>query len=148
MSERKVDRVGMRFGAGLSAILLVLAFAADLQVMVPIIGVALGIGAAFGPSNSPLSMIYKGLKSSILRSVPADPEPEAPPRFAQLIGALVLAAATIALYVFEAEALGWGLALVVAVLQALLASTGICVGCEMYLLAKRLQTPKPHRGSA
>ena len=33
--------------------------------------------------------------------------------------------------------IGWALALIVAALAALSATTGICVGCELYLLAAR-----------
>ena len=36
-----------------------------------------------------------------------------------------------------ASGFGWGLALIVAALAALSAVTGICVGCEIYLLAAR-----------
>lgn len=134
-----VDRNGMRFGAGLSAAAIVIAFAVDADVVIPIVAVALGIGAAFGPSRSPMSLLFKGLRASVLRGMRPDPEPAAPPRFAQIVGTAFLLASTLALFVYEAEAIGWGLALVVAVLQALLATTGICIGCEMYLLMKRLQ---------
>lgn len=138
-SDVMVDRNGMRFGAGLSAAAIVVAFAIDLDIVVPIVFVALAIGAAFGPSVSPMSLLFRGLRASILRGMRPDPEPATPPRFAQAVGAFVLAAATLALYVYEREAIGWGLALVVAVLQALLATTGLCVGCEIYLFLKRLQ---------
>ena len=36
-----------------------------------------------------------------------------------------------------APGLGWGLALIVAGLAALAAVTGLCVGCEIYLLLAR-----------
>lgn len=143
-----VDRVGMRFGAGLSAAALVLAFSVDLQIVVPITAAVLSMGALFGPSNTPLAWIYKGLRSTILKKVPPEPEPAAPPRFAQTLGAFVLIASTLILYVYEAEMLGWSFALAVSVLQALLATTGICVGCEMYLLLKRLQQPRGTQGTA
>ncbi len=134
-----VDRNGMRFGAGLSAAALMLGFAYDLDVVVAIVAGALAIGAAFGPQWSPMSLLFRGLRASVLRGMRPEPEPAAPPRFAQLLGAFMLIAATLALYVYEAEAVGWGLAIVVAVLQALLATTGLCIGCEMYLFMRRLQ---------
>jgi hypothetical protein len=140
MAQRMmVDRNGMRFGAGLSAAVLVLGFSMDLDIVVPIVGVALAIGALAGPAWSPMSLIFKALRASVLRGMKPEPEPAAPPRFAQTLGAFVLAAATLALYVYEAEGFGWGLALVVSVLQALLATTGLCIGCEIYLFMKRLQ---------
>lgn len=134
-----VDRNGMRFGAGLSAAVIVIAFAVNADIVVPIVAIALGIGAAFGPAWSPMSLLFKALRASVLRGMRPEPEPAAPPRFAQALGTAVLAAATLALYVYDSEAVGWGLALVVAVLQALLATTGLCIGCEIFLFLKRLQ---------
>ncbi len=61
-----------------------------------------------------------------------------PPRFATLVGAVFLGAATLA-FVLGAPALGWALALVVAGLALLAASTGLCVGCELYLLLARIR---------
>jgi hypothetical protein len=135
--SQMVDKVGMRFGAALSAAVLVLAFAADIEIVVPFVAAALGIGAIFGPSKSPMSMLFRGLKATLLKRIPADPEPAAPPRFAQTLGFVFLAAASVALWA-DAIGLGWTLALLVAVLQALLGTTGICIGCEMYLIMKKM----------
>ena len=63
-------------------------------------------------------------------------EPEAPPRFAQLVG-LLFAVVGAAGYLLGAPALGavaTGLALVAALLNA---ATGFCLGCELYLIARR-----------
>jgi thiol-disulfide isomerase/thioredoxin len=49
-----------------------------------------------------------------------------------------LGASTIA-FSFGASTLGWTLALIVAALAAAAATTGICVGCEMYVLLVRLR---------
>ena len=49
---------------------------------------------------------------------------------------LFLTAGTVA-FLAGASVLGWGLALVVAVLAGLSATTGICVGCEIYLFVAR-----------
>lgn len=134
-----VDRNGMRFGAGVSAAVLVIAFALDADVVVPIVAAALALGAAFGPQNAPLGWIYRGLRASLLRGVRPEPEPATPPRFAQALGAVVLTAASVALLAGDAEGLGWGLTMVVATLQALLATTGLCIGCEIYVRSARLR---------
>ncbi len=63
-------------------------------------------------------------------------EPEAPPRFAQLVG-LLFAVVGAAGYLLGAPLLGavaTGLALVAALLNA---ATGFCLGCELYLLVRR-----------
>jgi hypothetical protein len=64
-------------------------------------------------------------------------EDSRPPRVANMVGATVLGASTLA------YALGWGLAgtalaLLVAALALLAATTGFCTGCEAYKLACRL----------
>jgi Domain of unknown function (DUF4395) len=49
----------------------------------------------------------------------------------------VLGAASIAHYVLDATVVAWGLGLVVSVLALLAAVTGLCVGCELYVVARR-----------
>jgi hypothetical protein len=60
------------------------------------------------------------------------------PRFANVIGAVFLTAAT-ALLVLGFASIGWALTLIVAALALLAATTGVCVGCEMYMLLARLR---------
>lgn len=60
------------------------------------------------------------------------------PKFANVIGAVFLTAATVLLYAGFAT-VGWALALIVAALALLAASTGVCVGCEMYVLLARIR---------
>ncbi len=64
-------------------------------------------------------------------------EDSRPPRAANVVGAVVLGASAVA------YALGWGtigtaLALLVAALALLAATTGFCTGCEAYKLGRRL----------
>ena len=61
-----------------------------------------------------------------------------PPRFANLVGAVFLGSATLA-FVLGAPVVGWALTLVVAGLALLAAGTGLCVGCELYLLLARVR---------
>jgi hypothetical protein len=60
------------------------------------------------------------------------------PRFANMMGAAVLATATIAIAAGYAT-LGWALGLLVAALALLAAVTGFCTGCEIYRLGARLR---------
>jgi hypothetical protein len=138
MAARQIDGNAMRGGAGISAVALLIAFALDVSIVVPFVFVALAIGAIFGLKASPLGAAFRALKSGLRLRIPVKPEDEPPPRFAQTLGAVVLGAATAA-FIADASTLGWVLALLVAALQTLLAVTGICVGCEMYLLGKRLK---------
>ena len=65
-------------------------------------------------------------------------EDSRPPRFANVVGAVFLSAATAA-HVAGFSTVGWGLGLIVAALALLAATTGLCVGCEMYRIGARLR---------
>jgi Domain of unknown function (DUF4395) len=65
-----------------------------------------------------------------------------PPRFANMIGATVLSLAVVASLAGLAGA-GRALGGLVAVLALLAATTGLCVGCELYKLAARLRGVRP-----
>jgi hypothetical protein len=60
------------------------------------------------------------------------------PRFANVMGAVVLSAATVAIAAGYAT-VGWALGLLVAALALLAAVTGFCTGCEIYRLSARLR---------
>lgn len=60
-----------------------------------------------------------------------------PPRFANVVGAVVLTAASLA-FAVGADAAGTALGALVAALALLAAATGLCVGCEAYKLGYRL----------
>lgn len=60
-----------------------------------------------------------------------------PPRFANVVGAVVLAAASLS-FAAGVEPLGTALGAIVAALALLAAATGLCVGCEAYKLGYRL----------
>ena len=129
---RMVDPRGMRFGAAVSAIALVVAFVANLPWLAVLIGANLGISAAFGtrfflPSR-PWPFVRK-----VLHLRPVELEHEYPPRFAQAMGAAFLGIATVA-FVLGMWPTAWLFAGIVAGLQTLLAATGICVGCRHYFV--------------
>jgi hypothetical protein len=64
-------------------------------------------------------------------------EDSRPPRFANVVGATVLAAATAA-YAAGLDVGGAALGVLVAVLALLAAATGFCTGCEAYKLGRLL----------
>ena len=71
-------------------------------------------------------------------------EDSRPPRFANIVGAVFLGAATLA-YLSGATVIGQALGLVVAALALLAAVTGLCVGCEIYRFAARLRGVRSRR---
>jgi hypothetical protein len=61
-----------------------------------------------------------------------------PPRFANILGAMFLSAATLA-HLMGFPTLGWIVGGMVAGLALLAAATGFCAGCEIYRLTARLR---------
>ena len=129
---RMIDPRGHRFGAGLSALLLIGSFVTGWVPGVVLALLSIGTSAAFGLRYSIYGAIWRRIaKAARLGKV--EPEHEYPPRFAQTLGSVVLIAALIA-FVVGASTIGWVLALAVAGLQSLLAVTGYCLGCKLYFL--------------
>lgn len=128
----RIDPRGHRFGAGVSAALLVIAAIANLPWLVAVVLASIGVSAAFGLRYSIYGAIWRRIVR-IARLGPAEPEHEYPPRFAQTLGsvALILSVAAFALGI---PLVTWVFALAVAGLQTLLAATGYCLGCRLYFL--------------
>ncbi len=112
-----------RFGQAILAVGLAIAFVLDARWVVPLFGVLLAAAYLGGPRWNVFAQLFKAL-----RLPPGEPEPAAPPRFSQGLGAIFLTIATIGLFAAQEESgawwvLGWGPALAVAVLAAVAAAT-------------------------
>ena len=132
-AHRQIDPRGHRFGAGLSVLILVVGFLAQVPLVVPAIGLALGTSAFFGTRFSILGRPWPFVRRALRLGPPKELESEVPPRFAQLLGWVGLTLAT-GLSAIGLDAGGWLLAGAVAALQTLLAATGYCLGCRLYFL--------------
>lgn len=135
-----IDPRGPRFGAALTAVLLVVAVVLGPGAGTWVLGVVVAsfaLGALRGAQGTWQGWLFRALVRPRL-SPPSELEDPAPPRFAQTVGLLITGAGllltllgvTWALPVFGV------LALVAAVLNAF---AGFCLGCEMYLLLTRLR---------
>ena len=122
----------MRLGAGISAIVLAVAFLLNLPWLAVLVGLNLGISAFFGTKLFLPGRAWPIVKRT-LKLGPTELEHEYPPRFAQALGATFLLLAAIA-FIAGVPTVGWLLVGAVAGLQTLLAVTGICVGCRLYFL--------------
>jgi hypothetical protein len=129
---RMIDPRGHRFGAGLSALLLVAAFFINAPSLVAVALASIGVSAAFGLRWSIYGAIWRRI-ARVLELPKATPEHEYPPRFAQTLGSVALILSLIA-FAAGAATIGWLLAFAVAGLQSLLAVTGYCLGCRLYFL--------------
>jgi hypothetical protein len=128
----RIDPRGHRFGAGLSAVLLVASFVTGWVPGVLLALLSIGTSAAFGLRYSIYGAIWRRIARAL--SLPkVEPEHEYPPRFAQTLGSVALILSLIA-FAAGAAPLGWLFALAVAGLQGLLAATGYCLGYRLYFL--------------
>jgi hypothetical protein len=131
----QIDVRAPRFAAAVTAVVLAVALLLGSGWLVAVQALVFAIGAGAGLRRSPYGVVFRRLVAP--RIGPArETEPEAPPRFAQLVG-LLFATAGAAGYLLGAPVLGavaTGLALVAALLNA---ATGFCLGCELYLTARR-----------
>ncbi len=135
-----IDVRGPRFGAAITSAVLATALVVQGPIGVGLVAwqwVAFGISTVAGLAWSPYGNVFRWVKRRFDLGPPPATEPEAPPRFAQACG---FAVATVALGAFLAGAttVAWVAVGVVLVLSVLLATTGLCIGCELYLLGARL----------
>ena len=151
MSEKTplpgIDPRGPRFGAVITTVVLAASFIllwasqgsapyVVAEVLLAWQTLAFALGAFAGLSAQPYSWIYRGVVRPRL-SPPSELEDPAPPRFAQLVGFVFAIVALIAaLFGATVVALiATGFALIAAFLNAAFA---LCLGCEMYLIGRRL----------
>jgi Domain of unknown function (DUF4395) len=132
---RPIDPRGPRFNQAVLTVALLAGFVLGAKAVVPIFAVVLSLGAALGPRWGPMLRLYAELIKPRL-GPPHELEDPRPPRFAAAVGVVFLTGATVA-FALGATAVGWVLALIVAALAGLAATTGICVGCELYVVAAR-----------
>ena len=128
----QIDPRGHRFGAGLSAAILIGAALTNTPLLVALVLGSIGVSAAFGLRYSVYGAIWRRIVR-LARLGPTEPEHEYPPRFAQVLGSTALVL-SLAAFLIGVPILGWAFALAVAALQSLLAVTGYCLGCRLYFL--------------
>lgn len=134
-APQPIDPRGPRVNQAVLAVALAAGFALDWRPVVPLFAAVLALGAALGPRWGPVLRVYSEVIRPRLGPPPHLEDPR-PPRFASAVGVLFLVAAGAA-FLAGAPGLGWALALVVAALAALAATTGLCVGCEIWLVVAR-----------
>lgn len=137
-----IDPRGPQFAAGLTALVLAaVLLLAPHPVAVALLAaqvVLFAVGAALGVQRTPHAWLFRTLVRPRL-SPPAELEDPTPPRFAQAVG-LAFAVVGLVALVAGATVVGQvavGFALVAALLNAVFA---FCLGCEAFLLYKRITT--------
>lgn len=127
---------GPRFGAALTTVVLAVVLITGSVWLLAWQTFAFALGAAGGAARSPYGWVFrKAVRPRI--GPPTEFEAPEPPRFAQAVG-LVFAVVGLVGYAVGSEWLGLaatGAALAAAFLNA---AFGYCLGCEMYLLVRRV----------
>lgn len=130
---RQIDPRGQRFGAGVSALVLVAAYLAAIPWLAILVGLNLAIAAAFGTRLFLPGRAWPIARRAARLGPPRELEHEYPPRFAQALGAAFIGLGAVA-FALGGTTVGWLLVGAVGALQVLLAATGLCVGCRLYVL--------------
>ena len=139
-SPAMVDPRSPRLGQAITGTVLGLAFVLRWPAVIPIVAVVLAGSSLLGPRANLYAHLFRWVKRSFRLGPPAYLEEAAPPRFSNTVGFLFTATATVAHYGLGADGVAWTLAVVVSGLALLAAVTGLCVGCELYVLARRFAT--------
>ena len=153
-----IDPRGPRFGAGITAVLLVVVIALGLAnpaspgslleragepafVLLSLITALFAWGAFAGVGRHPYGALFKVLIRPRIKAPEYLEEPE-PPTFAQLVGFLVSVTGVI----LHLAGVPYGLVIAAAIafIAAFLNSVfGLCLGCEMYALLVRARIIRP-----
>jgi hypothetical protein len=135
----EIDVRGPRFSAAITFVVLAAAFLLRSELLLGLQVLVFAVAALAGLRWSPYGNVFRFLKRRLDLGPPPATEPEAGPRFSQVMG-LLFSGAGLAAILAGATGLGWALVLVVVALSGLLAATGLCVGCEVYAVGQRVRT--------
>lgn len=130
-----IDSRAPRFNQVVVGVLSVVAVLTGWWWLLALLAVQLAVGLTLGRRYCLPCLVYFELLQPVLGEGPL--EDARPPRFANMVGAAFLVAAS-ASHLAGAEALGAALGWLVAVLALLAAATGFCAGCEAYKLGHLL----------
>lgn len=131
-----IDVRGPRFGAAVTTAVLAVVLITGSAWLLAWQTLAFALGAAGGVSRSPYGWVFRTAVRPRI-GPPTEFEAPEPPRFAQAVG-LVFAGLGLIGYTLGPDWLGLaatGAALAAAFLNAVF---GYCLGCEMYLLVRRM----------
>ncbi|MBO0866975.1 MAG: DUF4395 domain-containing protein [Micromonosporaceae bacterium] len=138
-----LDPRGPRFAAAVTTVVLVLVLILTSGWLALAQAAVFAVTAA-NPRFGPYGILYRTLVAPRL-SRPTELEPAEPVRFAQLVGFAFTAVATVG-FLTGVTALGLVAAAFALIAAFLSAAFGLCLGCEAYLVLRRLTgRPLPAR---
>jgi len=131
-----VDARAPRFTQAIIGVLALVAFVTGWWPLLAILAAQLAVGVTLGRRWCVPCLFYFEVLQPRFGEGPI--EDARPPRFANVVGVVVLGAALVA-HAIGLHTFGWTLGLLVAGLALLSAATGFCVGCEAYKLLARFR---------
>ncbi len=137
-----IDARGPRFNQATIGLLALVSVLTGWWPLLALLALQLAVGLTFGRRYCLPCLAYFELVQPRFGEGPI--EDSRPPRFANMVGVVVLGAASVA-HAVGLTTLGWALALLVAGLALLAAATGLCAGCEIYRIGARLRGIRSHR---
>jgi len=140
MTPPGLDPRSPRFAAMLTTVVFVVVLLTGSGWLALAQAVIFAIGA-YDPRRTPYALLYRYLIAPRL-APPAEREDPAPVRFAQAVG-LAFTVVTVAGYLSGATILGTVFAAFALVAAFLNGFFGLCLGCEAYLLIRRLRAGTP-----
>ncbi len=136
-----IDPRGPRFAAGVTAVLLavvvLLGASTAALVLLAVVALSFLLGALGGTQRTWQAWLFRSFVRPRI-GPPSELEDPRPPRFAQSVGLVVTGAGVALGLAGVLAAVPWaaGIAFAAAALNAVFA---LCLGCEMYLLLRRLR---------
>jgi hypothetical protein len=137
----EIDPRGPRFGAVITMIVFAVVLITGSAWLLAAQAVVFALGAAAGLPRNPYGLLYRYLVRPRL-GPPAALEAAGPPRFAQAVG-LVISIVGVIGYAVGVTPLGIAAAAAGLVAAFLNGIFGLCLGCEMYLLIRRIWPGRP-----
>jgi hypothetical protein len=131
-----IDPRGPRFGALITTAVFAVVLITSNRWLLAAQGLVFAAGTVFGLRNAPYGLTYRVAIRPRL-GPPRELEAEAPPRFAQGVGLLFSVIAFIG-YAAGIRPLGIAAAAAALIAAFLNGVFGLCLGCEMYLLIRRI----------
>jgi hypothetical protein len=142
----EIDPRGPRFGAVITMIVFAVVLITGSAWLLAAQAVVFALGTFLGLPRSPYGLVYRWLVRPRL-GPPAQLEAAAPPRFAQAVG-LVISIVGVIGYAAGVTPLGIAAAAAGLVAAFLNGIFGLCLGCEMYLLIRRIWPGQPRLAPA
>jgi hypothetical protein len=132
-----IDARGPRFGAVITTVVLALALATTSMWLLLAQTLVFAVGAIAGMRYAPYGLVYRFLIRPRL-GPPTRFEPAAPPRFAQGVGTVFAAIGVIG-YATGVKDVGIAFTALALAAAFLNAAFDFCLGCQMYLLIRRIR---------